>query len=280
MNGFANQPPLTLGFLTIADASPPQTIAAAKAGGFQGVSLRVTGRRVGDPWFDVLGNPDTLTAMQQTLRTLGMRLSNLSAYYLDGNTRAQDYQPVFEIAQQLGAPLMVQGCFDPDRARLVDTLRQQCQLANRYGIRIGIEFMPASPLKTLDQALSVVREVAAPNLGLVIDALHLARSGGSPSAISALDPASIYLVQICDAPARKPDDVDLMTEALQGRFYPGEGELPLAALMAAIPPDVEIECEVPKLADRHLDFAERTTRAYQATRKFLQTLPATASSPR
>ena len=77
--------------------------------------------------------------------------------------------------------------------------------------------------------------------------MHLYRSGGSAADVAALDPALIGYAQLCDVPITAPHD-DYMREACFQRRAPGDGELPLAALIAALPDDVRIGLEVPMLA--------------------------------
>ena len=48
-------------------------------------------------------------------------------------------------------------------------------------------------------------------------------------------PSLLPYLQIADAPARPPDPAHLREEALHGRLLPGEGDLPLAETLAAVP---------------------------------------------
>ena len=129
------------------------------------------------------------------------------------------------------------------------------------GIRIAIEFMPMSAVKTLAMAQSLIAASGRHEVGLVIDTLHLARSGGDAAALRQLDPRQVGLVQICDAPALLSDHSTLLDEAMTGRLYPGDGALPLADFLAALPADCEIECETPVKADAGLSQQERAVRS-------------------
>ena len=260
---------LTLGFLTIADIPPADVVRTGADAGFDAVGLRVTGRSVGDPWFDIVGNREAIAEIRQAADARGIRLSNVAGYYLDGVSTLGDCVPVFETSAELGIPLMVQGCFDPDEERLVASLRAHCAEARRHGIRVGIEFMRASTVRTLSDAVTLLDRVDADNAGLVIDALHLSRSGDSLDDVAALPPELVYLFQICDAVREKPGNLTYMQEALNGRLYPGCGELPLAQMLACVPPGVEIECEMPCASDIELLALERATRALTRTRTFL-----------
>ena len=62
---------------------------------------------------------------------------------------------------------------------------------------------------------------------------------------------------------------ELRRESRTARLLPGEGELPLDALLDALPPDVAISVEAPSARDAHLPAAERARRALAATRAVL-----------
>jgi sugar phosphate isomerase/epimerase len=263
---------LTLGFLTIADVPPVDVVSAAAAAGFEGAGIRITGRHLSDPWFEVLNDPPMIDEIVSRARTNGVRLSNISAYYLDGRTTMEHLAPILDIVYRMGSDLIVQGCFDPDESRLVATLAAYSEAARQRGIRIGVEFMPASTVRTLTDAQRILAAAGQPNLGFVLDPLHLARSGAKPSDIARINPNSIMLAQICDAAKQKPPEIDYMTEALTRRLYPGEGALPLADYVVAVGARTEIECETPHIRDRDLSARERARRSKNAADEFLLSL--------
>jgi sugar phosphate isomerase/epimerase len=102
---------------------------------------------------------------------------------------------------------------------------------------------------------------------VLVDALHFSRSGGIPAHIGQVDPALLRYAQICDASADVPAPTDtaaLIREARTGRLLPGEGALPLAELVAALPAGVPLAIEAPCRATAELPPAERARRAYAA----------------
>ena len=128
--------------------------------------------------------------------------------------------------------------------------------------------MPMSALKTIGDAHRVIADSDARNVGLLIDSLHLARSGADVAEVCALDPRSIYLTQLCDAPAVRAPDMTLFDEAMSGRMYLGDGGLDLKGLVAALSPDAEIELETPVVADAALPAAQRARRAAEKATAF------------
>ncbi len=259
---------LTCGYLNLADLGLAETVEAAAAGGFSAVGLRITGHRPGDACPDLVGNPVAVRELRQRLDDAGIALANVSTYRFVPETDPRDYEAVLETAASLGAGVMVANCFTPDTALATANLAAACELAQRFGMRVGLEFIPVSNVPDLPLAASIMTATGSPAAGLVIDALHLARSGGGPAQMAAIDPALIVALQLCDAPLAAP--ADLYAEMRAGRLYPGEGELPLAALLEALPSSgVELEAEVPHERVKGLPGPERARRAYEATSGFL-----------
>jgi sugar phosphate isomerase/epimerase len=122
-------------------------------------------------------------------------------------------------------------------------------------------------VRTLAHAAHVVAQSKRSNASVLIDALHFSRSGGIPAHVAQVDPSLLRYAQLCDAPADMPGPTDtpaLVREARTGRLLPGEGVLPLAELVAALPAEVPIAVEAPCRATAHLPAVERAKRAHRA----------------
>ena len=83
---------------------------------------------------------------------------------------------------------------------------------------------------------------------LLIDSMHFFRSGGTVEKLEALDSDLIGYAQISDAPMLS-DGRTYMEEAMFDRLAPGDGEFPLREWIAALPTEIEIGLEVPRLVD-------------------------------
>src|SRR5262249_18182396 len=90
--------------------------------------------------------------------------------------------------------------------------------------------------------------VARPNFRVTIDTMHFARSGASPADLRREDPARFGYIQLSDVPrvSRFPT---YMEEAMTSRLVPGTGELPLREILAALPRDLVVGIEVPRLRE-------------------------------
>jgi sugar phosphate isomerase/epimerase len=260
---------LTLGWLTLLDTPPADVVTAAAAGGFDSVGVRITGRRLSDSYYPVVGHPSALREIRRRLADTGVRLSNTSIYHLYPEITLDHLQPAIEATAELGAEIIVVTCMDPDEARWTEFVAACCERAAKFGLKLALEFVPYSCARSLDQGYRIVRNAQQPNFGLLIDPLHLARSGGDPRALSSVEPDQIVFAQLCDAAPEKPPGMDLPTEARTGRLYPGDGGLPLHEFLDAMPAEIEIEVEMPRGDQVDITPSERARRAGEATRRFL-----------
>ena len=128
---------------------------------------------------------------------------------------------------------------------------------------------PPGPSRRANTGVDLVRRVGAPNFGLLLDPLHLSRSGGSPADLKQVDPKRVVFAQFCDAVAAIPPFEGLAIEARTGRRYPGEGALPLYDFLDALPDGTELEIEAPIDAYRSLGAVEQARRAAAAVRPYL-----------
>ena len=84
---------------------------------------------------------------------------------------------------------------------------------------------------TIRSALAVLDQAGYETVGLLIDPLHLARTGGTPADLTAISAPRFPYTQFCDASAHGPPPSDvpaIIHEALDLRLMPGHGALPLA----------------------------------------------------
>ena len=125
---------------------------------------------------------------------------------------------------------------DDDRSvsdeAMIDGLGALADRAAGHGLRVQLEFLPWSPLATLDHAARIVAGVGRANCGVHVDVWHLVRSGGSVDDLSTLDPALVGAVQLSDL-APEPWD-DLFAETSSGRRLPGEGDGSAARAVVAL----------------------------------------------
>jgi len=260
--------PISLAHLTVLDTTPPELVTVAAAAGFRTIGIRLTATpSVGIPPYDILREGPIL---RETL----LRLADTGVSVLDTEfLRFEPDQPVgvpesfLEVSARLGAQNVLVMSAEPDEARTIERFGDLCDRAARYGLQVCLEFAVYTGVRTLAHAAQVVAKAQRPNASVLVDALHFSRSGGIPAHIGQVDPALLRYAQICDASTDVPAPTDtaaLIREARTGRLLPGEGALPLAELVAALPAGVPLAIEAPCRATAELPPAERARRAYAA----------------
>lgn len=257
---------LSLAALTILDAGPAGQIRAAADAGWPSVGLRLM------PLLDsdarVVGDPAAEAEVELLLEDTGLAVLEIGVFPVK---RVMDWaliEAVVAFSARLDAQHLVCPVEDADADRRLSSFRRLCEIAGHHGMSALVEFNPYSACRNLAAAADLARGAAQPNAGLVIDALHLSRSGGMPEDLAAVDPAMLRLVHLCDAPP-PPDRSrlvdELRAESRMARLLPGEGSLWLDRLLDALPADAGISVEAPSAAHAHLPAAERARRALAAT---------------
>jgi len=170
--------------------------------------------------------------------------------------------------------------FEPDFQRNVEQFGRLAELASKFGIETLIEFVAIFAVGDLPTAHALVREVARPDFRLLIDTMHVGRSGATAADLAAIDPALIGYIQLCDAPL-KPTNPDYMDEAVHQRLVPGDGELPLFDMLAALPRDLIVGLEVPLRSEAEAGIGphERLGRCLTAARELMARLAERATRP-
>ena len=150
---------------------------------------------------------------------------------------------------------------------LVEAIGGICARAAADGLRIALEFFPECAIPDLATARRIVSEVGARNLGLIIDSLHHFRGGGTLSEVAGLQPGSVFQLQVSDW---VPSPAAYVPMA--GRLLPGDGELPLRELVAAVHathPGLRVGVEAPGRELAQLLPAVAARRAAEAVRSVL-----------
>lgn len=105
------------------------------------------------------------------------------------------------------------------------------RIAEQYGVALAFEFLgqTSCSVQRLDKADEIVKLVALPNVGLVIDSFHFYAGRSTLQSIDALDPRKLFIFHINDAE-------NLPREQLEDchRLLPGLGILPLKEIIKAL----------------------------------------------
>ncbi len=203
-------------------------------------------------------------------REKGVSLALGEVFLVRPGVDLRDAAADLDLMRELGVRRVNVLSIDPDLERSFDQLALFAEMSDSRGLQTTLEFGPRLAVSTLQAALAAVRHVGRPSFRLLIDTMHLVRSGGSASDLAALDPGLIGYMQLCDVPLVSRFE-EYMDEARFERLAPGKGELPLLDLVRASPPDVVFGLEIPMLASAKAGLGprERLAPCVEAARRLL-----------
>lgn len=256
---------LSLAAATILDIAPPEQVTCAARAGFPAVGLR----------FDPTG--DTSALVRETrhrLDDVGVRVLDIEVVRLLPRGGDAPALRLLEIGAALDARHLLLVSHDVP-SRTVERFERICERAADLGLRVALEFMAFTSVRTLDDAVAVVEAAGHPAGCVLVDALHLERTGGTPADLTRVPINRLPYVQLADAIRRgRDDDAERCAqEARHGRLMPGDGALPITDFLCACldRPDVEaVSVEAPSdiLAARHGPL-ERASLALAAAQRVL-----------
>lgn len=260
--------PLSLAHLTVLDVTPPALFDLAAEAGYRSVGIRVHPAAPGAVAYPL--SRSTLIDWRRRMADADVGVHDIEFIPLTPQFRAAEHAHLLGLAGELGAKRLNVSGDDADLDRLVDHFAALCDLAAAAGLGVDLEFMRFRIVGSLPRALEVVTRAARPNGRLLIDVLHLFRSGGTAEMLAQVPASALGSLQLCDAPLEDPTDAGIVDEAREGRLFPGEGGLPLQAFLAALPGDIPIGLEVPTgRTHPHLDAKQRATAACAGGRALL-----------
>jgi len=256
---------------TIPRASFRERVLAARAGGFDGVSLR-------------LG--DHARARAEGLSDRDMRALLAGEGVAVGEVEALTaWRPGIAPARPEHAEPRVLAAAEAIHARAISVVEGPgaplpldvateafatlCDRAAAHGLLVHIEPWPGSALD-LATAASVVEAANRPNGGLLVDTWHVARTRNGTALLGTLPGAVIGTVQISDSPLVEEPEADYLAAALGRRLIPGEGALDLVGFVrlleaagSSAPIGVEV-CSERLAAEPPATVARRVGRAVRA----------------
>lgn len=268
---FSSSPDLALAHLTVLEVPPLQLASLAAKIGYKAIGLRLYPAFPGSVYYELPAGTAASREMQQRLRDEGIQVNDIEFIGIGEHFDARRLSGLLDAASALGARHLSVCGDDPDHSRLAANFANLCELAAPYGIRVELEYMAWRQVKNFDDALGIVSAANKQNGGVLIDALHLWRTGGSPLDVRRAPTGSMSFVQLCDAAAERPATPEaLLQEARAGRLAPGCGALPLSELLAELPDGTAISLEVPSTVK--MDPEQHARDVFQSTRSMIASL--------
>jgi sugar phosphate isomerase/epimerase len=241
---------------------PVETIKAAVAGGFDAVGLWVEPEN----W-----TATTIRESKAALADSGLELLDVEVIWIKPDSDMAMHRRSIDIGAELGAKNVLCVSSDPDMGATAVRLAALCEHAEPCGMRVALEFGIFTEVKDLAMAMTVLDAVAHPLRALLIDPIHVDRSGSTVTQIAAVPRNLLPYAQFCDARYDRPDPANfdaVITDAIDLRLQCGDGALPLKAMLEAMPADIPLSIELRSkaLRDGYPDPGERAKAVANATR--------------
>lgn len=249
----------------VPEYGPVETIRAAAAGGFDATGL----------WVELENwTAATTSAARAALADTGLELLDVEVIWIKPDSDMGAHKACIDIGAELGARHVLCVSSDPDMGATAARLAELCEHAEGSAMRVALEFGIFTEVRNIRMAMGVLGAVAHPLAALLIDPIHVDRSGSSIVEIAAVPDALLPYAQFCDAPGKRPNPEDfaaVITDAVDLRMQCGEGDLPLADLYRALPQDIPLSIELRSklLRDTYPDASERAKVVAKATRAWL-----------
>ena len=258
--------PISLASGVLPEFGPVAIVEAAAAAGFDAAGLWV---EPGE-W-----TAQTTREVRAALAACAMPLLDVEVIWLKPDSVMDDHRKVIDVGAELGAANVLCVSSDPDHGATADRLAALCRHAEGSGIRVALEFGVFTEVKNLAQALAVLDRVGHPLRALLLDPIHIDRSGTPLADLARIDPALLPYAQFCDARANRPDPADfdaVIVDAIDLREQCGAGGLPLRDIYAALPAGIPLAIELRSKALREgfPDAVSRARAVARATRDWLE----------
>ena len=255
--------PIALASGVLPEFSPQATARAAIAAGFDAVGLWV------EPGEWSLA---TSAEVRTVLADSRLAVLDVEVIWIRPGPLDPRHLDIIDAGLSVGAANVLVVSSDPDDGATAAKFAALCDHSG-IDIRVALEFGIFTAVKTIDQAAAIPAQVDHPTAALLVDPIHLARSGGTPADVAALPRHLLAYAQFCDAGplAYDPGDAKaVITEATDGRLLP-EGILPLSALLSGFPAALPLSIELRSraLRDTYPDATNRAVALARVTRDFL-----------
>ena len=267
----AKQSLYSLAHLTLIGATPPELVYIAARAGYDAVSPRFIQMNVPGEFTQSPVDKAQVQATRTALATTGLEVLDIEIARITEDCDPRTFERALELGGELGARRMIMSAWTrtrDDRNFLIDTYAETCDLAAPYGLTVDLEFPTFSRLRTLDEALDIVRAADRPNGGILVDTLYLHLSRVDIGELLHVPSELLHFLHISDCLPGIADTREGMIQlARDARLYPGEGWIDFKGIIERMPP-VDYSIELPnqsRLAE--LGYEEHARRCLQHAKR-------------
>ncbi len=254
---------------------PTDLVSLAADAGCRHISTileRIDLNPFGYPAWSLLDDAVLRREMKARMADRGVSISLGEGCVIRPDADVSVHQRALDVFVELGTTRINTVSFDPDHERTLDQFSRLAEMTRDAGVELTTEFLPMLTISTMDYAIDLITRIGQPHVKVLIDTMHFVRAGHKAEEIARHDPALFGYVQISDGPLVGAEDY--MDEAMNDRMIPGEGEMPLRDILAALPADLIVSMEVPlnRMAASGMSALERIRRTAMATQAILASI--------
>ena len=261
----------SLAHLTLIGVTPPELVYIAARAGYDAVSPRFIPMHVPGEFTQSPIEKAQIQATKTALKTTGLKVLDVELARLTEDVDPRNFVPALELGGELEAQRMIMSAWTKtrdDRNFLIDVYAETCDLAHPYGITVDLEFPTFSRLRTLDEALDIVRAADRPNGGILVDTLYLHLSRVDLAELLHIPSELFHFLHGSDClPGIADTRVGMIQLARDARLYPGEGWIDFKGIIERMPP-VDYSIELPNKARiKELGYEEHARRCLQHAKR-------------
>ena len=170
----------SLAYLTLPNTHPVDQIEIAAQCGYEGVGLRTISQHLpGEPDY-ALANGRMFQMVRAALERTGVRLMDIELARVADGVDVMSYEKEFALGAELGAKYAIASVWSADRDFSRVQFEKMCDLADKYGMKLNLEFVPFSNIPGLTEALAWMDLMDRPNVQVLVDTLHAHRVKVTP----------------------------------------------------------------------------------------------------
>ncbi len=201
-------------------------------------------KSLGYPPFSLRDDSALRRELLAAMADRGVSISLGEGLLIAAGVDVSSYAADLDVMAELRIPRINTVSLEPDRTRTFDQLAALTALAADRGIATCVEPVVGLSIADLPTALDAVEYVGRDDVSLLIDTMHVARFGADADELRSLPAERIGYIQLSDT-TMQPRLSHYAEEAMFERMAPGDGELPLADMLAALPDDRVVGLEIP-----------------------------------
>jgi len=252
--------PIVLAPTTLGSTPPLEYIDIARKAGYDGIGIRLY-PSPGMTFFPVVGDATREREVSSALAGSDLQVYEIFTCYLQPGMDFEAMKRAHEFGASLGARYALVIGDDPEWGRMVESFGTLCDNAKQFGLTCALEApVNRRALNSLDLNLRLIREAGRENAGISVDPVQFTRARHTPDMLQGLEPGLLPYAQICDSASTTPGDPLCM---------PGDGIVPLKALLDALPEGLPLGLEYHHRDDRYTALAW-ATHVLEGTRRFLR----------